>query len=80
MGGAFADATGKSLPLLNRDVSSSFRKNILIFRSNKSVYIARHPIPARGALRNVINAGRAAVDAEGLLTRVPDADGKNVWS
>jgi hypothetical protein len=40
-------------------------KNILIFRNRKSVYIFRHSIPTRGALRNVINAGRDAVDAEG---------------
>jgi hypothetical protein len=27
----------------------------------------RHPVPLRGALRNVINAGRGAVDADGAF-------------
>jgi len=46
-------------------LSSPFCKNILIFRIPKSVYIPRHPVPHRGALRNVTSAERAAVDAEG---------------
>jgi hypothetical protein len=28
-------------------------------------YIRRHPVPLRGALRNVTSAGRDAVDADG---------------
>jgi hypothetical protein len=36
--------------------------------------------PERGALRNVINAGRDAVDADAPLTKAPEADGEVVWS
>jgi hypothetical protein len=41
------------------------RKNILIFRNGKSVVNLSPSHPDRGALANVINVGRAAVDAEG---------------
>jgi hypothetical protein len=42
---------------------------------------SRHPVPQRGALRNVINAGRDAVDADGAARRTAlDVDGKVVWS
>jgi hypothetical protein len=42
----------------------------------KSIFIA---VPShRGALRNVINAGRDAVDVDGARTNVPDADGEVV--
>jgi hypothetical protein len=34
----------------------------------------------RGALRNVINAERDAVDAGGALDESADADGEVVWS
>ena len=34
----------------------------------------------RGALRNVNNAERDAMDAEGAKTKVPEADGEVVWS
>jgi hypothetical protein len=59
-------------------LSSLALKNILIFRRAKSVYVSLHPVPTRGALRNVINVGRVAVDAEGSPDKVPEADGKNV--
>jgi hypothetical protein len=36
--------------------------------------------PERGALANVINAGRGAVDADGAFDGAPEADGKSVWS
>ena len=37
--------------------------------------------PTKGALRNVNNAGRDAVDANGAFkTRAPEADGQVVWS
>jgi|HubBroStandDraft_6_1064221.scaffolds.fasta_scaffold1100996_1 hypothetical protein len=34
----------------------------------------------RGALRNVINAGRDAVDADVPTTDGTEADGEDVWS
>ena len=36
--------------------------------------------PERGALRNVMNAGRDAMDAAVLLTNGAIADGEVVWS
>ena len=39
-----------------------------------------HPIPTRGALANVTNAGRGAMDAEVPLTNGMEAYGKDVWS
>jgi hypothetical protein len=47
--------------------SSPGWKNILIFRSGKSVVDLSHPVPTRGALRNVINVERAAVAVEGAF-------------
>jgi hypothetical protein len=38
------------------------------------------PVPLRGALANVINAGQDAMDAEGAETKAPEADGEVVWS
>jgi hypothetical protein len=60
-------------------MSSPLCKNILIFRNPNHCYISRRPVP-QGALRNVINAGRDAVDAEARLTKRADADGEVVWS
>jgi hypothetical protein len=48
-------------------VSSPFGKNISVFPKFKSGYMTGHPVPLRGALRNVINAGRDAVDADGAF-------------
>jgi hypothetical protein len=50
--------TGKSLRLCNCGVSSPFLKNISVFPKYKSGYMSSHPVPLRGALRNVTNAGR----------------------
>jgi hypothetical protein len=36
--------------------------------------------PTKGALRNVNNAGRDAVDADVPLTNGADADGEGAWS
>jgi hypothetical protein len=49
---------------LSAPVSSLFRKNILIFRRPKSLYIPRRPVP-QGRLAIVTAAGRDAVDAGG---------------
>ena len=38
-----------------------------------------HPVPLRGALRNVPARGGDAVDADGVLTRALEADGEVVW-
>jgi hypothetical protein len=48
-------------------LSSPFYKNISVFPKCKSRYMICHPVPHRGALRNVINAGRDAVDADGAF-------------
>ena len=39
-----------------------------------------HPVPLRGALRNVPARGGDAVDGDGVLTRGPEADGEIVGS
>jgi hypothetical protein len=44
--------------------------------SNISLTVLSH----RGALRNVINAGRDAVDADAQGRTALDADGEVVWS
>ena len=59
--------TGKSLELPNCGVSRPLRKNILIFRNGKSVYMFAIPSHSEGRCANVTDAGRAAVDAEGAL-------------
>jgi hypothetical protein len=38
--------------------SSPFSKNISVFQKLKLGYMICHPVPLRGALANVINAGR----------------------
>jgi hypothetical protein len=58
---------------------SEFTKLLLTTDPNH-FYIPRHPVPLRGALRNVTSAGRAAVDATARLTSVANADGEDVWS
>ena len=40
----------------------------------------RHPVPTRGALAIVTNAGRGAMDAEVPSTRGSEAYGKDAWS
>ena len=45
-------------------LSSLEIKNISLFRRANQAYIYRHPVPTRGALAIVTNAGRGAVDAE----------------
>src|SRR6476660_3237404 len=49
-------------------VSSPSRENISLSPSGKSGALVRMSCPERGALRNVINAGRDAMDADALLT------------
>jgi hypothetical protein len=48
-------------------LSSPACKDISVFPKFKSGYMTGHPVPLRGALRNVINAGRDAVDADGAF-------------
>jgi hypothetical protein len=70
---------------LNR-LSSPSRKNILIFRNGKSVYIHRYPALTRGALRGRHGRWvRDAVDAtvsvhESVRANGTEADGEVVWS
>jgi len=42
---------------------SVLQKIFSVFQQGKSVYMICHPVPLRGALRNVNSAGRGAVDA-----------------
>ena len=57
--------TGKSMRTAPDGLSSPFCKNILIFRSRKSVYIVSHPALTRGALRGRHGRWvRDAVDAD----------------
>jgi hypothetical protein len=53
--------TGRKAAL---DPISDFQKLFLSPDPNH-FYIRRHPVPLRGALRNVTSAGRDAVDADG---------------
>jgi hypothetical protein len=49
-------------------------------RVGQIISTTRAVLSHRGVLRNVINAGRDAVDAGALLTNGADADGEVVWS
>jgi hypothetical protein len=51
---------------ISKNLSSPLCKNISVFPKYKSGYMNSHPVPHRGALRNVTNAGRDAVDADAL--------------
>jgi hypothetical protein len=59
------------LPSLDGQITEScpapFAKIFLFFRNPNHRYISRHPVPPGGALRNVTNAGRDAVDADRAL-------------
>jgi hypothetical protein len=81
--GTTDDPTGKSVTRSVRcavRLSSPFRKNILIFRNSKSVYILSRPAPIEGRFAIVTDAGRDAVDVEAPLTNGAEADGEVVWS
>ena len=56
--------TGKSLRFIEI-VVQPFKQKYFCFSETQISYILRHPVPLRGALRNVTNAGRDAVDADG---------------
>ena len=60
-------------------MSSPSSKNNSVYQKQKSGYMFRHPVPLRGALRNVPARGGEAVDGDGVLTRAPEADGEIVW-
>jgi hypothetical protein len=60
-------------------LSSPSAKNISLSPSGKST-LQLTRLTHRGALRNVINAGWDAVDADACLTERADADGEVVWS
>ena len=60
--------------------SSPCVKNISLAPSGKSVALTRVVSSHRGALANVINAARDAVDVDARLTKRADADGEVVWS
>src|SRR3954468_9362085 len=52
---------------LRKAVSSPQMKNISLYQNCEMRYIYRYPVPTRGALAIVTNAGRGAVDAGGAL-------------
>ena len=60
-------------------VKPHIEKYFCLYRNkNHPIFL---PVPShQGALANVINAGRDAVDADGALGRGLDADGEVVWS
>jgi hypothetical protein len=71
------DPTGKS----SKTPSSPSRKNIRIFRNDKSVYIRRIPSQQQGAFRERHGRrGGDAVDAKARETGDAKADGEIVWS
>ena len=61
-------------------MSSPFRKNIPIFRNNKSLVYFCHPVPLEGRFAIVTDAGQDAVDADAPITNGTEADGEVVWS
>ena len=66
---------------ITRNPVKPLRKNILIFRNGKSVYIARIPSQQEGAFRERHGRrGGDAVDATARETGEADADGEIVWS
>jgi hypothetical protein len=56
--GSRFDPTGKSLADFQNGLSSPLCKNISVFPNPKSDLYDSHPVPLRGALRNVNSAGR----------------------
>jgi hypothetical protein len=73
---------GKSIPIYGNRVKRKIRRNRKHFALSevRGVAYDRHPVPTRGALAIVTNAGRGAVDAEVPLTKGMEAYGKDVWS
>ena len=57
-------STGKSLRFI-RNTVKPLAKKYFCFRKCKSGYINSHPVPPRGALRNVPARGEDAVDVDG---------------
>jgi hypothetical protein len=52
-------------PTLSLACPALFAKIFWFSEDPNHFYIHRHPVPLRGALRNVTSAGRDAVDADG---------------
>jgi hypothetical protein len=57
-----------------------FAKIFLFSSDPNHRLIPSRPVPQRGRLAIVTNAGRDAVDAEALLTNSAQADGEVAWS
>ena len=75
-----APATKQPDGQITKSLSSPLRKNISVYPKCKSGYMIRRLAPLKGRIAIVTNAGRDAWTRMVLLTRAPDADGKNVWS
>ena len=73
--------TGKSMRTAPNRLSSPSRKNILIFRSRKSVYIHGHPVPQEGRFAVVTDVGCGMRwTRQCHTTNDMAADGEAVWS
>ncbi len=74
--------SGKSILIYGNRVKRKISANrrYFAFTEMRNVAYDRHPVPTRGALANVTNAGRGAMDAEVPLTKGTEAYGKDVWS
>ena len=65
---------------LVRSACQGLPEKIFFFTEYSDYPILLPSRPTKGALRNVNNAGRDAVDADVPLTNGADADGKDAWS
>src|ERR1700731_3469317 len=75
-----ARLTGKSVTRLVTCMSSPVCKNILIFRTPKSVYLFAVLSQQRGRCATSPTRGLMRWTRMVLLTRVLEADGEDVWS
>jgi hypothetical protein len=74
------DTTGKTPAVLQKRLSSPFRKNISLCRKAETDVFIPHPARMRGVSRSSRFVVRAAMDAEARRRCVSDADGEVVWS
>ena len=72
------DPTGKSLLFIGIDVKPRAKKHFCFTETQTSLY-QPHPVPFRGASRNVPARGGVRWTRMVRLTRAPEADGEIVW-
>src|ERR1700685_3335782 len=66
--------------VLIRPACQALREKIFFFTEYSDYPILLPSRPTKGALRNVNNAGRDAVDADGALDEGTEATEKDAWS